>query len=104
MQRFCLYARLKSDKVDEYATLHRNCWEEIRRIIKECNITHYSISLRGEDVYTYYEYVGEDYDADMKKMESYPIMWEWWSHTRPCFVGHEEGKYYEDMSEVFFLE
>lgn len=104
MQRFIMYSELKPEKVEEYAELHRNAWPEICKIISECNIKDYSISLMGNKVFTTYKYVGEDYDADTKKMESYPIMHEWWSHTRPCFVNHDIGKYYDDLDEVFYLE
>jgi len=103
MKRFILYSKLKKEKIEEYVYLHRHPWREILDIISDCNIKNYSISIRGDELYTYYEYVGEDYDADMKKMESYDIMWEWWSHTRPCFLHHDEGKYYDDLEEIFYL-
>jgi len=103
MKRFLLYSELKPEKTAEYADLHLNAWPEICEIISQCNIHNYSISLMGNKVFTTYEYTGDDYDADMKKMESYPIMLEWWSHTRPCFMHHDEGKYYDDLTEVFYL-
>ena len=103
MKKFILYSELKPEKVEEYADLHRNAWPEICKIIQESNMHDYSISIIGNKVFTMYTYTGDDYDADMKKMEEYPIMLEWWSHTRPCFSGHSEGKYYDDMEEVFFL-
>ena len=104
MKRFILYSNLKPEKVEEYKDLHRNAWPEIVKIISECNIKNYSISVRGDEVFTTYEYVGEDYDADMAKMEEYEIMHEWWSHTKPCFLHHDTGEYYEDLEEVFYLK
>lgn len=104
MKRFILYSDLKPEKVDDYVTIHRNAWPEILEIISASNIHNYSISVRGTQVFTYYEYTGEDYDADMAKMEEYPIMQKWWSFTKPCFLHHDEGKYYEDLDEVFYLK
>lgn len=104
MKRFILYAELYPEKVEEYADLHRNAWPEICKIISECNIRDYSISLRENIVFTSYKYIGEDYEADMKKMETYPIMHEWWSHTQPCFIRRADGGFYEDLDEVFYLE
>lgn len=104
MKRFVLHSYLKPEKVEEYAELHRNAWPEIVKIIDECHIHHYSISLKGNEVFTYYEYTGDDYDADMKIMESYPIMQHWWSFTRPCFMDHDQGHYYDDLDEVFYKE
>lgn len=103
MKRFILYSDLKPEKVEEYAELHRNAWPEILEIIKQSNIRNYSISLRGTQVFTTYEYVGENYEEDMAKMETYPIMQKWWSFTRPCFLHHDIQEYYEDLDEVFYL-
>ncbi|MBQ3100775.1 MAG: L-rhamnose mutarotase [Clostridia bacterium] len=104
MKRFCLYAQLKPEKIEEYARLHAEPWPEIMEIIDSCHMHHYSISLRGSEVFTYYEYTGDDYEADMARMETYPIMQEWWSHTRPCFLHHDKGHYYDDLTEVFYKE
>ena len=99
-----MYSKLKPEKIGEYVELHKNPWPEILQIISECNITNYSISIRGDELYTYYEYVGDDYDADMAKMESKSIMQEWWKHTKPCFLYHDRGEYYEDLEEIFYLK
>ena len=104
MRRFIMYSDLKPEKVEEYVYLHRHPWKEILDWISECNITNYSISIRGTQLFTYYEYVGSDYEADMEKMAEGPRMEEWWSHTRPCFLHHDEGKYYDDLEEIFYLK
>ena len=104
MKRFIMYSKLKPEKIDEYVKLHRNPWPEILEIISECNIQNYSISIRGDELYTYYEYVGTDLKADNEKMASYDIMQEWWSHTKPCFLYHDQGKYYDDLEEIFYLK
>ena len=104
MKRFCLYAQLKPEKVEEYSRLHAEPWPEIMEIIDSCHMHHYSISLRGNEVFTYYEYTGDDYEVDMARMETYPIMQEWWSHTRPCFLHHDKGHYYDDLTEVFYKQ
>lgn len=104
MIRFIQHSFLKPEKVEEYRELHANAWPGVLEMIKKCNIQHYSISIRGTELYSYYEYVGEDYDADMKKMEDDPVTQEWWTHTRPCFLYHEQGVYYDDLEEIFFCE
>ncbi|MBQ4631609.1 MAG: L-rhamnose mutarotase [Clostridia bacterium] len=104
MKRFVLYAELKPDKVEEYKEIHKNAWPEILEIITKAHMHNYSISVIGNKVFTIYDYTGDDYDADMAEMEKYPVMQKWWSHTKPCFVHHEDGWYYEDMEEVFYLK
>ncbi len=101
-RRFCQRAFLKPEKVEEYRALHAAVWPEVLKTIQACNLRNYSISLFGNMAVAYFEYVGEDYDADMRKMEADPATQAWWKHTKPCFVGHEQGVYYEDMEEIFY--
>lgn len=103
MKRFIMYSDLKPEKVQDYAELHRNAWPELLEIISASNITNYSISLRGTQVFTYYEYVGDNYEEDMKKLDSSPIMQKWWTFSKPCFLHHDTEEYYEDLEEVFYL-
>ena len=103
MKRFILHSDLKPEKVEDYKILHKNAWPELLEVISESNITNYSISVRGTQVFTYYEYVGDDYDTDMKKLDESPVMQKWWTFSKPCFLYHEEEKYYEDLEEVFYL-
>ena len=102
-KRFILHSFLKPEKVDEYVRLHANAWPGVLETIRQCNLHNYSISIRGTELYTYYEYTGSDYEADMAKMEADPVTQEWWKHTRPCFLYHERGEYYDDLQEIFYL-
>lgn len=104
MKRFIQHSYLKPDKVDEYVLLHAHVWPEVLQMIKECNIRNYSISVRGTELYTYYEYAGDNFEADMAHMAADPTTQDWWKHTRPCFLYHEEGIYYDDMQEIFYCE
>ncbi len=90
---------LKEEKVAEYKDLHAHPWQGVLDMIKECNLRNYHIYLKGREVFSYFEYTGTDYDADMEKMAADPVTQEWWSHTRPCFE-----IVYEDMEEIFYLE
>ena len=104
MKRFILHSYLKPEKVEEYMELHRNAWPEVCELITKSNIRNFSISIRGNELYTYYEYIGTNYEEDMKIQEESPIVQEWWSHTRPCFLYHDKGVYYDELQEIFFLE
>ena len=104
VRRFCQRAWLKPEKVEEYRQLHANAWPQVLKTIQECNLRNYTIALMGTLVVSYFEYVGDDYDADMEKMAADPVTQEWWKHTKPCFQGHEQGVYYEDMEPIFFFD
>ncbi len=100
-RRFCQRAWLKPEKVEEYRRLHANAWPGVLKTIEECNLRNYYIDILDNLVVSTFEYVGEDYEADMAKMEADPLTQEWWKHTKPCFQRHEEGVYYEDMAQIF---
>ena len=104
MKRYILHSYLKPEKVDDYVTLHKNAWPELLELITKTNIRNYSISIRGTELYTYYEYVGDDYEADMKIQEESPIMQKWWTHSKPCFLHHDKGEYYDELEEIFYLK
>ena len=102
MRRFGQSAVLKPEMVEEYKRLHANVWEDVLKVIHECNIRNYSIYLKGCVLFSYYEYSGDNYEADMKKMSDSPVTRQWWMHTKPCFAEHLRQIYYEDMEEIFY--
>ena len=104
MRRFIQHSFLKPEKVDEYVQLHAHAWPEVLQMIKACNIRNYSISIRGTELYTYYEYVGENYDADMDRRAQDPTTQEWGKYTRSCFLYHDQGVYHDDLQEIFYCE
>ena len=81
-------------------------------MIKACNIRNYSIALQEIAgklyLFSYFEYVGEDYEADMKKMAADPETQKWWKETDPCQEplpeANAKGKIWAEAKEVFFLE
>ena len=75
--RFGQLGKLKPEKVDEYVALHAEPWPGVLKTITECNLRNYSIYRHGLEVFAYFEYVGEDYDADMAKMAECPVTQEW---------------------------
>lgn len=102
MRRFIMYSDLKPEKVQEYMELHAKPWPELLELITKCNIHNYSISIRGTQLYTYYEYTGKDYEADMALMDNSAIMQAWWKYSKPCFLNHEMAEYYEELKEIFY--
>lgn len=101
MKRFGQAAQLKPEKVAQYKLLHAQVWPDVLKTITACNIRNYSIFIRGTELFAYYEYIGSDYEEDMKKMSRDPVTQQWWKSTKPCFLHHEEQTYYTDMDEIF---
>lgn len=104
MKRFGQIARLKPEKIEEYDTLHAAVWPGVLRTITACNLRNYSIFRQGDILFAYYEYIGSDYEEDMRKMAADPVTQDWWKLTKPCFIGHAAREYYQDMQEIFYCE
>ena len=98
--------RLKAEKIEEYEALHADPWEGVLRTIHDCNLRNYSIFRRDDLVFAYFEYVGEDYEADMEKMAADPETQRWWTYTKPCFVPYgiaEDQEFYADLKQIFYF-
>ena len=104
MQRFGDVIRVPAEKYAEYVEKHDNIWPSIVEMMRQANIVNFTIFHRDGYLFKYYEYVGDDYEADMAVMDNSPVMQEWWKYSKPCFVGHDKGEYYEDLQEVFYVK
>lgn len=99
--------KAKPEKIDYYKELHAAPWPEINAMIKKCNIRNYSIYFKDGYLFSYYEYTGEDFDADMKKMAADPKTQEWWGECIPCLTPLEtrkEDELWASMEEVYHLD
>lgn len=99
--------QLKEEKIEEYKKLHKNAWPGVLETITKCNIINYSIFLHGNIAFSYYKYIGDDYEADLEKMAQDPVTQEWWTHTKPCFVKYsmsDQAEFFCDMEQVFYHE
>lgn len=111
-KRFGSITGLKPEKLEYYKKLHANAWPSVLKKIKECNIRNYSIYLQkiGDAYYlfSYFEYTGVDFDADMKKMADDPETRRWWKETDPCQQPLPEAvakkQIWTDMEEVFHTD
>jgi L-rhamnose mutarotase len=102
MKRFGQTARLKPDKIEEYRQLHASVWPEVLDTITACHIGNYSIFQQDDLLFAYFEYHGNDYDADMRAMAEDPVTQRWWKLTKPCFLHHSIQEYYTEMPEIFY--
>jgi L-rhamnose mutarotase len=104
MTRYGSVLRLKSDSIDAYKTYHAKVWPEVIDTIRLCNIRNYSIFLKDDLLFGYFEYHGADYEADMAKMAADPKTQEWWSIMMPMQVpvdARKPGEWWASMEEVF---
>ena len=107
MKRYGSLIRVRPEQFEEYKRLHANIWPEVLKRIEACHIRNYSIYHKDGYLFSYFEYVGEDYEGDMAKMAADPITQKWWEVCKPCQEPLEtraEGEWWADMEEVFHTD
>lgn len=55
-------------------------------------------------MFSYFEYVGNDFDADMALIAADPRTQEWWAVCKPCqepLESRKPGEWWADMEELF---
>lgn len=107
MQRFGMVIKLKPEKIEEYKKLHNAAWPDVLKIISECNIRNYSIYLKNDHLFSYFEYTGYEFKSDMEKMAAQPATQKWWAVCKPCQVpleNRENGEWWANMEEIFHLD
>jgi L-rhamnose mutarotase len=111
LKRFGSVIGLDPEKEQYYRELHADAWPTIVDRIRKSNIRNYSIyvtEIRGHKyLFSYFEYVGTDLEADMKAMADDPETQRWWKETDPCQIqlpDHRHGANWSDMEMVFFME
>ena len=107
MQRYGMVIKVRPEKLEEYVRLHARVWPSVLRMIHECNISNYSIYHKDGRLFSYFEYVGKNFEADMARMAADPMTRRWWAVCKPCqtpLQTRREGEWWADMEEVFHFD
>ena len=107
MKRYGMVIHVKPEKIKEYKKLHADVWPDVLKMITTCNIRNYSIYLKDNTLFSYFEYTGDNFDADMEKMAADPTTQKWWDVCKPCQAPLEtrnEGEWWANMEQVFHLD
>jgi L-rhamnose mutarotase len=107
VQRFASVIQLRPEKEEEYRSLHAAAWPEVLHAIAAAGIRNYSIFLLDGLLFSYLEYVGHDYEADMAKLARDEATQRWWKLTDPCQTpvrSAGEGEWWTPATEVFHTD
>jgi len=107
MRRYGQIIGVKPEKFKEYVKYHADVWPGVLKTIRECNICNYTIFHKDGTLFAYFEYIGEDFKADMVKMAADPETQRWWAIMEPMQVPLEErteGEWWANMEEVFHTD
>ena len=107
VQRIASVIRLRPEKESEYRALHADAWSGVLAALRAAHVTNYSIFLRDGLLFSYLEYIGDDYAADLATVAQDESTQRWWQLTNPCQQPLDtaaDGEWWAPAEEVFHLE
>jgi L-rhamnose mutarotase len=99
--------KVRREKLAEYKSLHAEPWPAVLAALRAHHIANYSIFHHGDLLFGYFEYHGDDFEADMAAIAADPVTQQWWKLTDPCqerLPTAKEGEWWAAMDQVFFME
>lgn len=109
MQRYGSVIGLRPEAMAEYKRLHADVWPDVLAQIARSNIRNYSIFLKEPEnlMFSYFEYHGTDFAADMAAMAADSRTQEWWAICEPMqkpLDTRKDGEWWASMPEVFHVD
>ena len=104
MQRLGQVIGIKPEHLERYIQMHDECWPEVVAANNASNIHNYTIYLYNDLLFSYFEYTGDDYAADMAKLAANPKVQEWWSIMSPMqqpVPERQPGEHWHALRAVF---
>ena len=105
MKRCSCVIKVFPEKLEYCKLLHANPWPEVTEAITACRIRNFSIFCREGYLFSYYEYVGNDYAQDMEKLAA--LTRHWLRETDQCqqpINTANPGEWWSEMTELFHHE
>ena len=104
-QRYGILTRLRPERREEYLRLHAAVWPSVERMLLEANIRNFTIFLHDDLLFGYYEYFGDDHEADQARIAADPETQRWWTLTDPCQESPDPGSGtpWASMREIWHL-
>ncbi len=102
VKRVGMVIKIKPEFIEEYKALHADSNPGVRDLLQKANMHNFSIFLHQLDdgnwyEFGYYEYTGDDFEADMKKLDNHPRNIEW---LRVCDPMQEPLYGYDGWAEM----
>ena len=107
VKRYGQLIGLKPEAYEKYVEYHSKVWPQVLKTIGDCNIRNYTIFFKDNLLFAYFEYIGDDFAADMAKMAADPVTQDWWAIMKPMqqpVSTRQEGEWWADMQEVFHVD
>lgn len=102
--RYGQIIRLRPGSISEYEALHAAVWPEVLEQIKQAGLRNYSIFRDGRQLFSYFEYTGNDFEADMATLDAHPVVHRWHEvcmNLQEPLDDRTPGEWWKRMAEVF---
>jgi L-rhamnose mutarotase len=98
---------IKEDRLEEYKTLHAGSNPGVRDLLSAVNIQNFSIYVTQLPdgkyyLFSYYEYTGEDYQADMAKLDAEPRIKKWLEMCNSTQISLQKESGWKVMDPVYY--
>jgi L-rhamnose mutarotase len=107
MKRYGQVLKLRPGHQEEYIRQHAAVWPGVLARIRQCHIRNYSIYLQDGILFAYFEYLGNDFAADMRAMAADPETQRWWALMEPMqekWPTAGAAEWWTNMTEVFHTD
>jgi L-rhamnose mutarotase len=109
VKRVGMVIKLKPEYIDEYKALHADSNPGVRDLLVKANIRNFSIFLHQFDdgnyyEFGYYEYTGDDFEADMAALAKEERNIEWLKVCDPMQIPLEGYDGWAEMEQVYYNE
>ena len=104
MRRVASVIGLSPEHREEYERHHAAVWPGVLARLTASNVRNDSIFRHGELLFSYYEYTGDDYEADMAAIAADPETQRWWAVQEPLqspLPTRAAGEWWQEIPEVF---
>jgi L-rhamnose mutarotase len=106
VKRVGMVIKIKPDRLEEYLALHSDSKAGVRDLLIKYNLRNFSIfmtQLEDSNYYEfgYYEYWGNDFEADMKMLEAEPRNKAWLKLCDPMQIPLEGSISWKEMKRIY---
>ena len=105
--RFGMAIGIRPEKLGEYQALHADDHHGVRDLLAAAHMRNFSIYLQqfpdGKHyLFGYFEYDGDDYDADMARLAAEPRNQEWLATCGPMQIPFPGEPTWQQMQRVYY--
>lgn len=107
VRRIASVIGLPPENLEAYERHHRDAWPGVLAALRRHQVRNYSIYRYGDLLFSYLEYVGDDYDGDMARIAADPVTQEWWSVVNPLqrpLDDRAEDEWWHEIPEIFHTD